>query len=104
MGLDSKIWEYPLVFKSERFIRGEEEVDITGRKEIKMISFGVGRRICPTHSSAMLHLEFFVANLVWFSEWKARDGDDVDLSEKKELTFVMKNPLQASIFSRLRQV
>ncbi|XP_021283181.1 cytochrome P450 89A2-like [Herrania umbratica] len=104
MGLDPKIWEDPLAFKPERFLRGEEEVDITGWKEIKMIPFGAGRRICPAHRLAMLHLGFFVANLVWFFEWKAKDGDDVDLSEKKELTFVMKNPLQACIYSRPRQV
>ncbi|WRX24748.1 Cytochrome P450 - like 10 [Theobroma cacao] len=33
----------------------------------------------------------------------AKDGDDVDLSEKEEFTFVMKNPLQACIYSRPRQ-
>ncbi|XWS65005.1 hypothetical protein CRYUN_Cryun05aG0053600 [Craigia yunnanensis] len=104
MGLDSKIWEDPLAFNPERFLHSEEEVDLTGRKEIKMIPFGAGRRICPAHSLAMLHLEYFVANLVWFSKWKAKDGEDVDLSEKKEFTFVMKNPLQACIYSWPRQV
>ncbi|XVF42842.1 hypothetical protein PTKIN_Ptkin01aG0397900 [Pterospermum kingtungense] len=99
MGLDSKIWEDPLAFNPERFLDIEEEVDLTGRKGIKMIPFGAGRRICPAHSLAMLHLQYFVANLVWFCKWKAKDGEDVDLSEKKELTFVMKNPLQACIFS-----
>ncbi|KAJ6378177.1 hypothetical protein OIU78_028417 [Salix suchowensis] len=36
-----------------------------------------------------------LANLIWKFEWKAVDGDDVDLSEKEEFTVVMKNPLQA---------
>ncbi|XVF42833.1 hypothetical protein PTKIN_Ptkin01aG0397000 [Pterospermum kingtungense] len=65
MGLDSKIWEDPLAFNPERFLDIEEEVDLTGRKGIKMIPFAAGRRICPAHSLAMLHL-VYVANLVWF--------------------------------------
>ncbi|XVF42846.1 hypothetical protein PTKIN_Ptkin01aG0398900 [Pterospermum kingtungense] len=66
MGLDYKIWEDPLAFNLERFLDIEEEVDLTGRKEIKMIPLGAGKRICPAHSLAMLHLQYFVANLVWF--------------------------------------
>ncbi|XVF42834.1 hypothetical protein PTKIN_Ptkin01aG0397100 [Pterospermum kingtungense] len=93
MGLGSKIWEDPLAFNPERFLYIEEEVDLTGRKGIKMIPFGAGRRICPAHSLTVLHLVYFVVNLVWFCKWKAKDGEDVDLSEKKELTFVMKNLL-----------
>ena len=51
MGLDSKNWEDPLAFKPERFLCSEEEVDLTGRKEIKMIPFREGRRVCPGHAS-----------------------------------------------------
>ncbi|XVF42807.1 hypothetical protein PTKIN_Ptkin01aG0395500 [Pterospermum kingtungense] len=60
MGLDSKIWEDPLAFNPERFLDIEEDVDLTGRKGIKMIPFGAGRRICPAHSLAMVHLVYFV--------------------------------------------
>ncbi|KAF7811082.1 cytochrome P450 89A2-like [Senna tora] len=95
MGWDPKVWENPMEFKPERFLRseGEEVFDITGSKEIKMMPFGVGRRICPGYNLAMLHLEYFVANLVWNFEWKAANGI-VDLSEKLEFTVVMANPLQ----------
>ncbi|KAJ6397975.1 hypothetical protein OIU77_018897 [Salix suchowensis] len=77
MGWDPKVWEDPMAFKPER-------------------------RICPGHGLAMLHLEYFVANLIWKFEWKAVEGDDVDLSEGEEFTVVMKNPLQAQICPRLK--
>ncbi|XVF42823.1 hypothetical protein PTKIN_Ptkin01aG0396200 [Pterospermum kingtungense] len=104
MGLDPKVWEDPIAFKPERFLNSDginqEIVDITCSKEIKMMPFGAGRRICPGIVLAMLHLEYFVANLVWSFAWKAVDGDDVDLSEKKEFTTVMKTPLQAHLYPR----
>ncbi|GMI84570.1 cytochrome P450, family 87, subfamily A, polypeptide 6 [Hibiscus trionum] len=104
MGWDPAVWEDPMAFKPERFVsknkNGEVEFDITGSKEMKMMPFGVGRRICPGLGLAMLHLEYFVANLVWNFEWKAMDGDDVSLEEKQEFTVVMKTPLQACIYPR----
>ncbi|XP_038678611.1 cytochrome P450 89A2-like [Tripterygium wilfordii] len=102
MGWDPKVWEDPMGFKPERFMSSDGEVvfDITGNKEIKMMPFGVGRRICPGLGLAMLHLEYFVANLVWNLEWKAKDGDEVDLSEKQELTTVMKTSLEVHVFPR----
>ncbi|KAI4324072.1 hypothetical protein L6164_023637 [Bauhinia variegata] len=68
MGWDPKVWEDPMAFKPERFLKyGDEPVDfdITGSKEIKMMPFGARRRICPGYNLAMLHLEYFIANLVW---------------------------------------
>lgn len=103
MGWNPKVWEDPMAFKPERFLNsGGETFDITGSREIKMMPFGAGRRICPAYGLAILHLEYFVANLIWRFEWKAVDGDDVDLSEKEEFTVVMKNPLQAQICPRLK--
>lgn len=111
MGRDPRVWEDPMAFKPERFVRDDsggrvavvEDLDITGSREIKMMPFGVGRRICPGLGLAMLHLEYFVANLVWCFEWKAADGYEVDFSEKQEFTTVMKNPLRARISSRISQ-
>ncbi|KAL5717497.1 hypothetical protein ACHQM5_010486 [Ranunculus cassubicifolius] len=101
MGLDPKVWDDPMAFKPERFLSdGSGDVfDITGSREIKMMPFGAGRRICPAVAFAMLHLEYFVANLVRQFEWLA-DGGEVDLSEKQEFTTAMKNPLRARIISR----
>ncbi|RZS00423.1 hypothetical protein BHM03_00030123, partial [Ensete ventricosum] len=69
----------------ERFLAGGEgeEVGITGGREIKMMPFGVGRSICPDLNLAMLHLEFFVANLLRQFEWKPVEWEEVDISETK---------------------
>ncbi|XP_038971500.1 cytochrome P450 89A2-like [Phoenix dactylifera] len=96
MSWDGKVWEEPMEFKPEKFLAGGlgEGVDITGSREIKMMPFGASRRTCPGLGLAMLHLEYFVANLVRAFEWKAVDGEEVDLSEKTEFMVVMKKPLR----------
>ena len=96
IGLNPKEWEHPMEFRPERFLNGEkdnggEAFDITGSREVKMMPFGVGTRICPGLNLAMLHLEYFVANLVWNFEWKSSNGD-VDLSEKPEFTVICIDP------------
>ncbi|XP_010558680.1 PREDICTED: cytochrome P450 89A9 [Tarenaya hassleriana] len=103
MGRDPKVWEDPMEFKPERFIeKGEVQAyDMTGSREIKMMPFGAGRRICPGYGLALLHLEYFVANLVWRFEWKCLEGEEVDLSEKQQfITMVMKHPFRATIHPR----
>ncbi|KAI9127838.1 hypothetical protein K1719_000831 [Acacia pycnantha] len=106
MGWDPEVWENPMAFKPERFLinsnyeknigEDEELFDIKGSGEIKMMPFGVGRRICPGYNLAMLHLGYFVANLIWNFEWKASE-DAVDLSENHQFTVTMKNGLEAYI-------
>ncbi|OVA05257.1 Cytochrome P450 [Macleaya cordata] len=97
IGWDPKLWKDPMEFKPERFLSGgeagsEELFDITGTREIKMLPFGAGRRICPGVNLALLHLGYFVANLVREFEWTVGIGEEVDLSEKQEFFVVMKNP------------
>ncbi|MCI20688.1 cytochrome P450 89A2-like, partial [Trifolium medium] len=100
MGWDSRVWEDPMEFKPERFLK-DKTFDITGSKEIKMMPFGAERGICPGYNLALLHLEYFVANLVWNFDWKVPEGGHVDLSEKQNLTMIMKNPLQVHISPRI---
>ncbi|KAL0381977.1 UNVERIFIED_CONTAM: cytochrome [Sesamum calycinum] len=102
MGWDPKVWEDPMEFKPERFLDSSGDgFDITGNREIKMMPFGAGRRICPGYALALLHLEYFVANLIWYFKWTPLEGDEIDLSEKQEFTTVMKNPLRACISPRM---
>ncbi|XP_047322125.1 cytochrome P450 89A2-like [Impatiens glandulifera] len=107
IGRDPTVWEQPMEFKPERFIRDGDgkgyelvDTDITGSKEIKMMPFGVGRRMCPGMGLALLHMEYFLANLVWNFEWIAIEGDEVDMSEKQEFTVIMEKPLQAKLKPR----
>ncbi|KAH0470766.1 hypothetical protein IEQ34_000489 [Dendrobium chrysotoxum] len=102
MALDGNIWEEAAEFKPERFMEGgsAEKMDITGSREIKMMPFGAGRRICPGLGLAIFHLEYFVANLVKEFEWRNVEGEEIDLSEKLEFTVVMKNSLRARLVPR----
>lgn len=105
IGRDPTAWDDPLAFKPERFMNNNNNnnnmFDIMGSKEIKMMPFGAGRRMCPGYGLAVLHLEYFVANFVWNFEWKAVEGDEIDLSEKLQFTMVMKNPLKVQLIPRL---
>ncbi|KAK1695231.1 hypothetical protein QYE76_011928 [Lolium multiflorum] len=104
MGRDEREWQKPTEFVPERFLPGGdgEGVDVTGSREIRMMPFGVGRRICAGLGIAMLHLEYFVAVLVKEFEWKEVPGDEVDLAEKTEFTIVMAKPLRARLVPRSR--
>ncbi|KAL6906519.1 hypothetical protein ACP4OV_004120 [Aristida adscensionis] len=102
MGRDEKEWDRAMEFVPERFLEGGDGVgvDMTGTKGIRMMPFGVGRRICAGLSIAMLHLEFFVANMVREFEWKEVAGDEVDFAEKREFTTVMRKPLRPRLVPR----
>ncbi|CAL4934369.1 unnamed protein product [Urochloa decumbens] len=102
MGRDEREWKDPMEFSPERFLPGGdgEGVDVTGTKGIRMMPFGVGRRICAGLGIAMLHLEYFVANMVREFEWHEVPGEEVDFAEKNEFTVVMKKPLRPRLVPR----
>ncbi|EEF27840.1 cytochrome P450, putative [Ricinus communis] len=107
IGRDPNVWEHPLEFKPERLLKSDDtseddSFDITGKGEIKMMPFGAGRRICPGNGVAMLHLTYIVANLVWHFEWSPPDGEEVDLTEKYEITISMKRALKACLSPRFK--
>ncbi|CAL5024815.1 unnamed protein product [Urochloa decumbens] len=97
VSLDEDVWDRPEEFRPERFLEGGEGagVDLTGSREIRMMPFGVGRRICPGMGLALLHLEYFVASMVREFEWAAVAG--VDLAERPEFTVTMERPLRARV-------
>ncbi|KAF8660381.1 hypothetical protein HU200_057963 [Digitaria exilis] len=104
VSMDEVVWERPSEFRPERFMDGGEGagVDLTGSREMRMMPFGAGRRICPGLGLAMLHLECFVATLVSEFEWRAVAGVGVDLAERPEFTVTMDRPLRARVVRRRR--
>jgi len=89
-------------FRPERFADEGAEVDLTGTKELKMMPFSAGRRICPGIELGLLHMHLIVARLVQEFKWECKAGETVDLSEVQELTKVLKHPLPAIIKERAR--
>lgn len=96
---DPEIWEEPLKFKPERFL--SSDVDITGSKEMTMMPFGAGRRICPGLALASIHMELFVSRLVQTFEWSVfPPGAILDLTQRVIFTVRMKHPLKALVKER----
>eukprot|EP01018_Ginkgo_biloba_P016804 Gb_26507 [translate_table: standard] len=100
IGNDPKLWTDPLEFRPERFLEGDADVDITGVKQIKMMPFGAGRRICPGLGVGTLHINLIVGRMVQSFEWLCKPGHEVDLAEQYAFTVIMKNPVQALIKTR----
>ncbi|XP_022149962.1 cytochrome P450 77A3-like, partial [Momordica charantia] len=102
IGADPKLWKNPENFEPERFFSGEEEADITGVTGVRMMPFGVGRRICPGMGMATVHVHLMLARMVQEFEWTPYPpSSSVDFSWNMEFTVVMKNPLRAIIKSRV---
>lgn len=98
---DPKLWSDPVKFDPDRFLSGRDDADITGVTGVKMLPFGVGRRICPGLAMATVHVNLMLARMVQEFEWSAYPKNSkVDFSEKLEFTVVMKNTLRAYIKPR----
>ncbi|XP_066320927.1 cytochrome P450 89A2-like [Miscanthus floridulus] len=103
IGRDETVWKSAREFRPDRFLDGGEGcgVDITGSREIKMMPFGAGRRMCPGYSLGIHHAEYFVARMVRDLEWQPPvDGVAVDMAEEVDFTVVMKQPLCARIVAK----
>ncbi|CAF1935557.1 unnamed protein product [Brassica oleracea var. botrytis] len=99
---DPKIWSNPKKFDPDRFVSGKEDADITGVTGVKMMPFGVGRRICPGLSMATVHVHLMLAKMVQEFEWSAYPaGSEIDFAGKLEFTVVMMKPLRAMVKPRV---
>jgi cytochrome P450 len=95
------MWKDPDEFRPERFLNGDGvDVDITGTKEVKMMPFGAGRRICPAWTLGTLHINMLLAKMVLAFRWLPVPNSPPDPTETFAFTVVMKNPLKAVIVPR----
>ncbi|XP_010231992.1 cytochrome P450 89A2 [Brachypodium distachyon] len=99
-GRDEEAWSAAREFRPERFIEGGEGhgVDVTGSREIRMMPFGAGRRMCPGYTLGIHHVEYLIGSLVRELEWLP--AEEVDLAEELDFTTVMKHPLRARVIPR----
>lgn len=104
LAMDKKVWDDPDEFKPERF-QGHGGGGSTRNLpsmggEVKLMSFGAGRRICPAINVSLLHISYFMANLVREFEWVEMEGEDaVKLQSNAtiEMFNLMKRPLRARL-------
>uniref|UniRef100_A0A0D9XLF9 Cytochrome P450 n=1 Tax=Leersia perrieri TaxID=77586 RepID=A0A0D9XLF9_9ORYZ len=104
IGRDNKVWTSPEEFLPERFMAGGKgagmRLAIGSKQEttkVKMMPFGAGRRTCPGMGYAILHLEYFLANLVTTFEWSRIPGEEVDLTADYGSITTMKYPHRALV-------
>ncbi|XP_024985061.1 cytochrome P450 71B37-like isoform X1 [Cynara cardunculus var. scolymus] len=94
IGRDSRVWkEKPTEFRPERF--ETVEVDFGG-KHFEMTPFGGGRRACPGYNQGTSTVEFTIANLLYWFDWKTPDGkknEDLDMEESGMQLVHRKTPL-----------
>lgn len=102
IGGDPKLWSNPEKFDPDRFVSGKEDADITGVSGVKMMPFGIGRRICPGLGLGTVHIHLMLARMVQEFEWSAYPTDKkLDFTGKLEFTVVMKETLRAMIKPRV---
>ncbi|KAK9170472.1 hypothetical protein Syun_002612 [Stephania yunnanensis] len=84
---DSTVWVDPMEFNPDRFLSDKEDADITGVKGVKMMPFGVGRRICPCLGLGTTHISLMIARMVQEFDWSAPPNvRTLDFSEKLEFS------------------
>ncbi|KAG5604547.1 hypothetical protein H5410_026039 [Solanum commersonii] len=94
IGRDSTFWEEPLVFKPERFQSIELDV---GGKDFDLISFGVGRRICPGLPLALRMVPVMLGSMLNSFNWKLQAGiESKNLNMDEKFGF---NHTQSSSFT-----
>ncbi|KAG4930262.1 hypothetical protein AAZX31_17G121300 [Glycine max] len=93
MQRDPKFWERPEEFLPERF--ENSKVDFKGQEYFQFIPFGFGRRGCPGMNFGIASVEYLLASLLYWFDWKLPETDtqDVDMSEIFGLVVSKKVPL-----------
>ncbi|KAH9720502.1 cytochrome P450 71A12 [Citrus sinensis] len=90
---DPKVWKRAEEFLPERFMNNT--VDFKGQ-DFEFIPFGAGRRGYPGMSFALATVEYLLANLFYYFDWKLPDGaadESLDMTEVHGLTVHKKFPL-----------
>ncbi|TVU03994.1 hypothetical protein EJB05_50445, partial [Eragrostis curvula] len=103
IGRDPRVWgdEQPEEFRPERF--AGSSVDVKG-KDMELLPFGSGRRMCPGYGLGLKMVQFALASLLHAFAWRLPDGvaaEDLDMEETFRISMPRKVPLQAVAQPRL---
>ncbi|KAG5611270.1 hypothetical protein H5410_022551 [Solanum commersonii] len=89
---DASIWKNPTEFHPERFL--DNKWDYSGN-DFNYFLFRSGRRICAGIAMAERMFMYSLAPLIHSFNWKLREGETSDLTEKFGITLKKKIPLVA---------
>ncbi|KAI8549779.1 hypothetical protein RHMOL_Rhmol06G0051800 [Rhododendron molle] len=93
-------WDDPLVFRPERFLTAQKDVDVRG-KHFELIPFGAGRRMCPGIAFGVQMLHFVLARLLQEFELSTPNDALVDMTGSAGLTNAKATPLEVLVAPRL---
>ncbi|XP_057463307.1 geraniol 8-hydroxylase-like isoform X1 [Actinidia eriantha] len=91
IGRDPSVWEDPKLFKPERFLGSE--IDVRGR-DMELLPFGGGRRICPGMPLALRMVHLMLGSLINLFDWKFDEPENLKMEEKFGLTLQKARPLR----------
>ncbi|KAF8369713.1 hypothetical protein HHK36_032264 [Tetracentron sinense] len=81
MQRDPQVWNNPLEFQPERFLRDAGTCDYSGNN-FNYLPFGSGRRICAGITLAQRMLMYVLASLLHSFLWQLHKDTELDLTEK----------------------
>ncbi|GLT40314.1 hypothetical protein SLA2020_144580 [Shorea laevis] len=97
---DPEVWENPLEFEPERFLKEPGKGDYHGNF-FHFLPFGSGRRICAGLPLAERMMKYVLATLLHSFEWEIPTEVELDVSEKFGIVMKKMNPLVAIPIPRL---
>ncbi|PIA31003.1 hypothetical protein AQUCO_05300083v1 [Aquilegia coerulea] len=101
IGRDPNVWEDPLEFNPDRFLR-EENVKINpSGNDFELIPFGAGRRMCVGAKMGMIMFENILGTMVHSFDWIVPEGEAINMDEAFGLALSKSVPLAVIVIPRL---
>ncbi|KAJ7567654.1 hypothetical protein O6H91_01G000800 [Diphasiastrum complanatum] len=104
VGRDPSVWDDPLEFDPERFIKNSH-IDVKGQN-FELLPFGSGRRACPGITMGLISVQYTLATLLHAFDWALPAGQrpqDVDMREVAGLGLTKATPVLALATPRLHE-
>ncbi|GMJ08479.1 cytochrome P450, family 82, subfamily C, polypeptide 4 [Hibiscus trionum] len=97
---DPSIWQKPLDFLPDRFVKDHANLDVRGQ-DYELLPFGSGRRVCPGITYALQFLHLALARLLHGFELGTVSDKSIDMSESPGMAVPKATPLEVTLTPRL---